>query len=510
MEKFWKNKYVHLFVTILTSGLAFVMTYAINLVLTPYIMEHVGAEAYGFVSLARQFSQYASVFTVALNSFASRYIAVNYHDNNKKRANVYFSSVFAGNVILASGICAVVFVGILFLEHFLNIPCELIMDVKLLFLFIFISFFVSSVLSVFSCAAYIQNKLDIVGVFRGLSYIAEAAVLVFCYVFFPTYVFYVGIGVVIANVVIGLGNVFISKKYTPELRVKREDISLATIKELLSVGVWNSINQMGNILNDGLDLVICNLMLSALSMGYLAVAKTIYSIFSSMFYIVNQSFQPIFLKSYSEKNMERFLSELKFSMKISCLLSNLGFAGFMALGMVYYRLWIPNQDIETVYWLTVVCILTCVFYGPMQPLYYIYTLTVKAAVPCVITIIGGLLNVAGMFLLIRYTPLGVYAVVWTTAVITFVINEITNPLYMAHVLDVPWHTFYPDIFRNLFSCAVMLGVFRVLNMFFAPTTWIAFIGCAMLYAALGACIHLVIVFNVKDWGRVIGKIKKKG
>lgn len=504
-----QNKYVHLFITMMTSGMAFVTTYAINLVLTPYIMEHVGADAYGFVSLAKQFAQYAAVFTIALNSFASRYIAVNYYDGKKKNANVYFSSVFAGNIALAAAICSVVFIGILFLEHFLHIPEALVTDVKILFLFVFVSFFVSSVCSVFSSSAYIENKLDIVGIFKGVSYIAEALVLLICYLFFPTYVFYVGIGVLAAALVVGLSNVYICRKYTPDLWVRREDISFSAVRELLSVGIWNSVNQLGNILNDGLDLVICNLLLSSLSMGYLAVAKMIYSIFSSMFYIVNQAFQPIFLKSYSEKNMPAFLSELKFSMKISCLLSNLGFSGFVALGMVYYKLWIPNQDIEIIYWLTVVCILTCVFYGPMQPLYYIYTLTVKAAVPCVITIIGGALNVAGMYLLIRFTSLGVYAVVWTTVVITFIINEITNPLYMAHVLEISWYTFYPEMLRNLFSCLVMLGAFRLLNLFFAPTTWVTFIACAILYAGIGAAIHLLIVFSIKDWRRVFGIVKKR-
>lgn len=55
----------------------------------------------------------------------------------------------------------------------------------------------------------------------------------------------------------------------------------------------------------------------------------------------------------------------------------------------------------------------------LQPIYYVNTLTVKNKIPCFITIIGGLLNVVGMFILIKYTNLGVYAVPITTAVIMF-------------------------------------------------------------------------------------------
>ena len=40
-----------------------------------------------------------------------------------------------------------------------------------------------------------------------------------------------------------------------------------------------------------------------------------------------------------------------------------------------------------------------------------------------------------------------------------VINFVTNPLYMAHVLGLPWHTFYPGILRNLLSCGMLILLF---------------------------------------------------
>lgn len=43
------------------------------------------------------------------------------------------------------------------------------------------------------------------------------------------------------------------------------------------------------------------------------------------------------------------MSELKISMKISGILSNIAFAGFATLGMIYYELWIPNQNINLIF-----------------------------------------------------------------------------------------------------------------------------------------------------------------
>ena len=79
------------------------------------------------------------------------------------------------------------------------------------------------------------------------------------------------------------------------------------------------------------------------------------------------------------------------------------------------------------------------------PLYYIYTLTVKNRVPCIITLLGGVLNVVGMFVLVRYTNMGIYSIVITTTIITTITSMITNPPYIAHCLKLKWYTFYQAV-----------------------------------------------------------------
>ena len=72
------NKVKRLIITIVTSGMATLLSFLISFTLTPYITNKLGVEAYGFVTLAKNFTQYASIITIALNSYASRYITVSY------------------------------------------------------------------------------------------------------------------------------------------------------------------------------------------------------------------------------------------------------------------------------------------------------------------------------------------------------------------------------------------------------------------------------------------------
>ena len=45
--------------------------------------------------------------------------------------------------------------------------------------------------------------------------------------------------------------------------------------------------------------------------------------------------------------------------------------------MAFYKLWIPNENISLIYLLTIIGNMTTIPGGPMQPLYYIYILTLK-------------------------------------------------------------------------------------------------------------------------------------
>ena len=493
----------------LVTGAAFVVNYMITLVLTPFITQTVGTAAYGFVSLAKNLAQYATIITLALNSFASRHIAVAYHNGEMEKANTYFSSTFFGDVLLGGGVLVGACVAIVYLDRLFVIPPEILSDVQWLFLIVFVNFLLVTIFTVYGAGAYIANRLDIVGLFKLISYVVEAVLLLVIYRLLEARVAYVGFGLMAASGVVIASNVWITRRFTPQLRVRRTSFRRQAVKKLVADGVWSSANDLGALLHNGLDLAICNLMLTPLAMGQLAIAKSIDLIFHSLYHLVAQTFQPIFLRSYAENKIDKLMRELKLSMKLSGMMANLAFAGFAALGMAYYRLWIPGEDIALVYRLTVITVLTSVASGSMKPLYYIYTLTVKQKIPCMVTIVTGVMNVLGMVVLLRFTDMGIDAVVWTTAVLVGFINVVSNPVYMAHVLHQPLRTFYPNILRNVLSCAVLTGLFMGLSRLYMPASWPTLILCVILYAGIGMLVHFAVVFTPEEWREVLRPFRKK-
>ena len=93
------NKNKQLVINMAANLLSTVVGFCVSFFLTPFIIERVGIEANGFVSLAGNFMGYATIVTTALNSMAGRFITISIHQEDYDETNKYMSSVFAANLL---------------------------------------------------------------------------------------------------------------------------------------------------------------------------------------------------------------------------------------------------------------------------------------------------------------------------------------------------------------------------------------------------------------------------
>lgn len=501
------NSYKRLVSAIGFAGLAQIVNLLITLVITPVITSSLGAEAYGFVTLAKHTAVITGYISVALNSFATRYISIEYHRENYRKANEYFSSTFFGDVFLAGAVLSAAAVIIIFLDKIFQVPVELVPSVRILFAIILGKTAVCLMMSANEAGPVISNRINLLNTFVLIAYITEAVLLFVMFRFFPAKIYYVGIATACESLIESIANLVIRKKYVKKLKISGKDFRFYAVKNLVMNGIWTSVNSFGSILNDGLDLIVSNMMLTPLAMGQLAIAEQIGLIFKAILTMVSNPFKPYYLKSYADGDKKKLLRQFSLASKTSSLLTNICFAGFTALGMVFYKLWIPNQDIALIYKITIIIILVSVTSGITYPLYYAYTLTLRKKIPCLFTLASGLLNVLGMYVLIRHTGLGIYAVVLTTLILMWSLHLVVHPLYLAHVLEIPKWSFYPLIARSVLSCIIMTAVFKAMTTIYMPSTWIQMILCACVMAVIGAGIHFVFALNKSEKEILLSKIR---
>lgn len=492
--------------TLLLSIIAMLINYGISLVLTPYITEILGPEAYGFVSLAKTVSNYGIIITTCLNSYAGRFIVMAYHRKDLTQANKYYSTVILANV----GLLLAVMLGSVFfiwnLQSFFVIPDHMLFDVRLLFGLDILNFMLLALANMFSVYATVKDKLHATHLTRMVSYLAEACVLVLLYLVFRPKIYYVGIALLVSTAVLGVINYIKARKELPELQVRPRDFSKSAVKQLVGSGIWNSITSVGNLLNSGLDLWVSNLMLSATAMGQISVVKTLSTIFSTLCQLLATPLHPTLLKQYSQKNIPGVTATFVVSMKINGFFAVLFFAGFGALGKIYYQLWTPTQDTILLYQLTMITFAGSVGEGIAYPLFYIYTLTLKNKVPGVVTVLSGLLNVGGMFVLIRAFDVGVYAVVLTTTVLGWLNYFVFTPLYAAKCLGCSPKAFYKAIGQIMFAGIFMAGAVYAVSLLATKVSWLTLLVAGFVSVVVCVPVFIFAAFNKQERGTILGMI----
>lgn len=480
------------------SVAAVLINYLMNFFITPYITENIGVEAYGFVSLAMMFTSYIDIIAIGLNTYASRFISIAYHRGDRKRANEFFSSVTAGNLALSVALLVPGTVLIARLQEFIRIPESLRTDVKILFAVILVNYFLTLLRTAYNSSAFIANRLDIAERIRSGGYILQAVTaLLLCTLLAPR-VWYVGIAYAAASLYLLVRYRGVTRRLTPDLRFRRDECSFAAVRELVAAGIWNSLNNMGDVLNSGLDLLITDLLLNATVLGEISIAKNIGMICYSLVKRVSESFQPKQLLLYAEGRRSEQIALYKKTMRFTGAFSSLIIAVFLVCGRDFLSLWIPGQNIPFIYTLCIIVLLSDVSVGVVNPLYYVFTLTKKLRVPCFITLGMGAANVAAMYLLLHRTQMGAYAVVLTTLVLNCV-HFIDTPLYAAHCMRVKLTTFYPVILRHIAAFLAGAGTALLLARALpAALTWPALIvkaGAAVL--ATGAVIGVLMLSGRK-------------
>ena len=503
------SNYKKLFTTIGITGIAYIINFAITMFLTPVITGNIGTEAYGFVTLAKNLAQYSSYFTMALNSFATRFISVEYHKQRYDKANEYFSSVFFGDIALGSALYTVGILIMIFVDRIFNVPAEIVRDVRFLFLFIFTRTFITIIMAANECGPIIANKLYVNSIAKLIGYAVEATILITLFNTLKPHLYFVGIALFAAAMMEVITNAIVRKRFTKELEIKRSNFRFKAVKLLVVNGIWSSVNSLGNFLHSGLDIMITNLMLSPLAMGQLAIAEQIALIFKSLYTIVSSPFHPLYLKAYAAGDKESLLKYMFLAMKVCSMITGICFAGFYAIGERFYEIWIPAQDTHLIWMVTMISITSCITGGIISPINYGYTLTLKKKIPCFMTLITGLLNVISMYFLIKYTSLGLYAVAGTTTVLMISLHLVAHPIYLAYALKLPKMTFYPVMARCCIATLAVSVIFKVLSKFYLPHGWTTFALTVIIYAMIGGIVHPLISMNREEKEAVFKKIRRR-
>ena len=496
--------------------LAQIVVIGVNLVISfffvPYATEVIGESSYGFVGLANDFVGYAQIITVAINSMAGRFIAIKMFEKRYDEANKYYSSVIISNLVISGVLFVIGLFFVIFIDKLVEVPVSLLTDVRLLFSFIFLNFIITVITSTFSIATFVTNKLYLSNIRNIIAQLLRVAFLFIALNFLRPSVYYIGVAALISTSYLGYCNYRYSKSLTPELEISRRFFDFGYIKTLIGSGIWNTFSKLSSILSNGLDLLITNLFVGPGPMSIVGISKSLSNVILNAIGQIASIFTPELTSKYALGQYDEMKKQLQFSVRLLSIFSTVPITILFAYGRDFYTLWVPSQDAALLHQLTCVGVAAMCLSLPLEPLWNIFTVTNKVKQSSLYLFFNSALTLLIVFVLIRRAPSDVskmFIVVGVSVCFSIIRSLTFLPMFGARCINAPLTTFYPNIFRNLLSIGVNVGITLFLKRFFTVNSWIILFVSVCATALYTLVIGTFIVTNREDRISVIQKIKTK-
>ncbi|MDP4152469.1 MAG: hypothetical protein Q8865_03360 [Bacillota bacterium] len=490
----------------------FSVSFGISFFLSPFIIDRLGREAYGFIGLIGNFISYASIVTIALNSMAGRFITIKIHEDDMKSANIYFNSVLIGNLFLSLVFLIISAVLLINLQLILHIPEHLTSDVKTAFFLATIEFIISLISSVFGVATFVRNKLYLSSWRSIQSNIIRVTVIIILFTLMPARISFLNIATLTAAVFVLFTNIHFTRTLTPDIKISKIYYNACAVIELLKCGVWNTFSRLSQILNTGLDLLLTNIFLGASLMGTLNISKTLPTYFITFTATIVSVFAPELTIAYAHKNTEQIIKTTKQSVKIMTFFTSLFFAFIIIYSKQFYKLWLPSQDANLIYILTVLSVIHMPLSSGVNSLYNIFTITNKVKTSSLVLLSSSILNVIIVVTCVKILPqnVAIYAVAGISSMLALLVVLFFTVPFASACLKISLKTFYHDLILCIIGNVIASLIFLSVKYFIPATSWTLLLAALAVSGILTVTVNFFVLLNSNERAFLIDRLLKRG
>ena len=490
--------------------LQFFINFSISFFFTPYIIRTIGKEAYSFFPIVNNFIGYSSVVTTAVGSMAARFITLRIYKNDYEGATYYFNSVLVANWILSIFFTFVSVLCVVYLPYILTIPLNLISEIRLLFSFACASMILGLATGILGTGTFVKNRLDASASRTVISNILRVVCILLFFALFKPSIVYMSLSAFIAAILSAYYNFRFKRKFLPELPVNPQKyFNLSYLKELMGSSIWNSVDQLSFLLLSQLDLLISNIFIGVVAAADYSIAKMMPMLIQSLVSVLVGVFIPQFTILYAQEKGDALISEINKSIKIMGICTTIPIGILIVYSGDFFRLWIKGQYSDDITLLSILTLIPMVISSCINTLFNIFTVTNKLKIPALALLFVGLLNTGIVFILLKYTGLGVFAIP-ISSMITLILKNITfTPMYAAHCLKQNIFIFHKDILLGCSSCLIVL-LFGYLCKHVLPSdTWPSFFLSGFIVASLSLLCSSCVYLNKRERSFIINKIITK-
>lgn len=495
---------------LILNSISFASNFIISLAFTPYLICTVGKEAYSFFPLINNMIGYTSIITTAVGSMAGRFITMQIYKDDMEDANRYLNAMWVSNFVLSIIFTFLSVATVVFIDDILTIPAYLLSDVRWLFGLGVFSMVLGLLTSYLSIPTYVRNRVDLSSSRTVMTNLIRIGSIFALFVIFRPSIVYMSLSALIASIAGIIFNYNLKKRLLPDLTIApKKYFNFSYVKTLTSSGVWNSVNQLSNMLLYQLDLLITNIFIGAAVTGDYAIAKTAPTLILQLLAMLSGTFVAQYNIMYAQGKIDAVVADICKSMVIVGMLIAIPIGFLVVYSDCFYGLWVPGQDAHMLQMMTIITIVPMIFGGSINPIFGIFSVTNKLKIPSFVLLGAGLIQVLIIVGLLKTTSFGIWAIIIVSAIQGGLRNFIFSPMYGAHCLGKKWNTFYPTMFRAIAGVFVVIALSFASRQMYNVNTWFSFFVSGGLISICSLLINCFVMLKKVERMYLFSIIRKR-
>jgi len=400
----------------------------------PFLVRHYGSGAYGLIALAGFLTQYVGLVSRCIGNSTARFLNIALNRNDWKQANEIFSTAIVANLVLIVLQLPLFALGIWKLDWLFDFHPEIAGDFRVLVACNVAVFFISMISGVLSTPVQAANRLDISTSLESAHLILRICLIYILIKLFGSRLWLIGVVDLGLALVHGIVILFIQRKLTPGLSVRKRFVTRKWVRPVLNMSGWALLSAIGGALFVKTDVWMINRFVSKETAGVYAALLVWPNFLKQISKQVDAVLTPVYMIDYANGDMDRIAQMSMTATKfLGCLVA-------LIIGVM----WVAASTILDV-WLGAwavgytglfrIMIIYVVFAIGESVLWPIFIAVNKVHVSGLINLSMGVANIVISMTLI-WQGFGAMGVAIGTAIASVLAGGVILPLGACHVLKI--------------------------------------------------------------------------
>ena len=475
----------------------FLVSVIVGILLVPFFVSTLGLAAYGLIPLATSITGYVAIVVQSLNTAVTRFLTVDLQKENYAAANQTFNTAFFGLTAVILLMVPIVVSVALLVPAIFSVPAGQAAGITFLFLGVCGSVLLRAWSGNFTVQLFAYNRLDLQNLVNLTNLLVQTGLTILLFYLFGPDLALVGGAYFVGAAVASALSIILAKRVCSHLILSIRSFDRSRIHDLLWMGWWVMLDQVGTLFLFQIDLIVVNMLFGAATAGGYAIALQWAATLRSVAGTLAGVLVPTIFAYYALKQTENIIKILLSAVKFMGLAMALPAALICGFVPQLLTIWVGAQY-------TILAPLMILLAAPqvlimaVLPLFSIYAAHNKVRIPGIVSILSGVANLTLAIVLPTITGWGVYGVA-IAGVITLTFRDmIFVPWYAGRVLGINGSRFLKSVVPGGL-CFIIIGGFTfTFGTLFSLTSFFHLLIIGGLFTIVYLSIVWVILLSMEE------------